>query len=205
MKIKTAVFELSAPNLQACPASALPEFAFIGRSNVGKSSLINLLVARKDLAKVSATPGKTQLINFFRINDAWKIVDLPGYGYANVDRSTRADFNEAVADYLEERSSLRGVFVLIDSRLPPQRIDLDFVRWLSDAAVPHVLVFTKSDKQSAQKTQISITQFTASLQAWRATPPKIFTSSIKTKAGRSEILAFIETWRKAPAADAAPV
>lgn len=205
MKIKTAVFELSAPNLQACPASALPEFAFIGRSNVGKSSLINLLVARKDLAKVSATPGKTQLINFFRINDAWKIVDLPGYGYANVDRSTRADFNEAVADYLEERSSLRGVFVLIDSRLPPQRIDLDFVRWLSDAAVPHVLVFTKSDKQSAQKTQISITQFTASLQAWRATPPKIFTSSIKTKAGRSEILAFIETWRKAPAADAVPV
>lgn len=204
MKIKTAVFELSAPNLQACPASALPEFAFIGRSNVGKSSLINLLVARKDLAKVSATPGKTQLINFFRINDAWKIVDLPGYGYANVDRSTRADFNEAVADYLEERSSLRGVFVLIDSRLPPQRIDLDFLRWLSDAAVPHVLVFTKSDKQSAQKTQISITQFTASLQAWRATPPKIFTSSIKTKAGRSEILAFIETWRKAPAADAVP-
>lgn len=205
MKIKTAVFELSAPNLQACPASALPEFAFIGRSNVGKSSLINLLVARKDLAKVSATPGKTQLINFFRINDAWKIVDLPGYGYANVDRSTRADFNEAVADYLEERSSLRGVFVLIDSRLPPQRIDLDFLRWLSDAAVPHVLVFTKSDKQSAQKTQISITQFTASLKAWRATPPKIFTSSIKTKAGRSEILAFIETWRKAPAADAMPV
>ena len=205
MKIKTAVFELSAPNLQACPASALPEFAFIGRSNVGKSSLINALVARKDLAKVSATPGKTQLINFIRINDAWKIVDLPGYGYANVDRSTRADFNEAVADYLEERSSLRGVFVLIDSRLPPQRIDLDFVRWLSDAAVPHVLVFTKSDKQSAQKTQISITQFTASLQAWRATPPKIFTSSIKTKAGRSEILAFIETWRKAPAADAVPV
>ncbi len=152
------------------------------------------------MAKVSATPGKTQLINFFRINDAWKIVDLPGYGYAHVDRNTRADFNEAVADYLEERENLRGVFVLIDSRLPPQRIDLDFLRWLSDTGVPHVLVFTKADKQSAQQTHNNINLFKASMTEWRATAPEIFTSSIKTKKGRSEILTFIEGWRKADVA-----
>src|SRR5690606_22400527 len=126
------LFEVSAPNLAACPPATLPEFAFIGRSNVGKSSLINLLSERRELAKVSGTPGKTRLINFFRINEAWRIVDLPGYGYAKVGKEQRADFNEAVADYIEHREGLKGVFVLIDSRLPPQRIDLEFLGWIKE-------------------------------------------------------------------------
>src|SRR5882757_7677725 len=122
MKIKSATFAVSAPNLQACPVSALPEFAFIGRSNVGKSSLINLLAEKKDLAKVSDLPGKTKLINFFTINNTWRLVDLPGYGYAKVAKTDRLEFNTAVRDYLGNRPNLRRVFSLIDSRLPPQEI-----------------------------------------------------------------------------------
>src|SRR5688572_14106958 len=136
MKIKSATFEVSAPELRACPRWALPEFAFIGRSNVGKSSLINLLTERRDLAKVSATPGKTKLINFFVINGTWSIVDLPGYGYAEVGRQRRLEFHAAVADLLAGRRNLRCVFVLIDSRLPPQPIDLEFLRWLEGVSVP---------------------------------------------------------------------
>jgi GTP-binding protein len=136
MKIKTAVFETSAPDLRSCPKWVLPEFAFIGRSNVGKSSLINALAARRDLAKVSSTPGKTQLINFYVINEAWSIVDLPGYGYAEVGRQRRFEFNAAVAEFLSGRRNLRGVFVLIDSRLEPQAIDFEFLRWLDGCARP---------------------------------------------------------------------
>ena len=128
MKIKSAVFDVSAPDLKSCPAWALPEFAFIGRSNVGKSSLLNLLVERRELAKVSVTPGKTKLINFFIINDTWSLVDLPGYGYAAVGQKQRDEFNQAVSDYLEKRKNIFCVFALIDSRLEPQRIDLPFVR-----------------------------------------------------------------------------
>ncbi len=193
MKIKSAEFEVSAPDLRACPVWALPEFAFIGRSNVGKSSLINLLTERRDLAMVSDTPGKTKLINFFILNGAWCLVDLPGYGYAKVGKQRRAEFNVAVADYLAKRRNLRRVFVLIDSRLPPQEIDLEFLRWLEECTVPYALIFTKTDKQSAAQSQGNIKAFTAALMAWRATPPDVLVSSSKTKAGRADILNHIET------------
>jgi GTP-binding protein len=191
MRIKTAVFDRSAPDLNSCPAPLLPEFAFIGRSNVGKSSLINLLAERKNFAKTSATPGKTRLINFFRINDAWMVVDLPGYGYAKVGQQQRADFNDAVADYLQHRASLACVFVLIDSRIPPQRIDGEFIAWLEGCRLPYALVFTKIDKQSATKAEAAIAAFHAAFFKGRATLPPHFASSILTKQGRTNLLYFI--------------
>jgi GTP-binding protein len=191
MKIKSAEFEISAPDLRACPKWALPEFAFIGRSNVGKSSLINSLTERRDLAKVSDTPGKTKLINFFVINGAWSLVDLPGYGYAEVGKQRRLEFNTAVADFLSGRRNLRAVFVLIDSRLPPQPIDLEFIRWLESCGTPFALVFTKTDKQSATQTGANIERFKKAMTEWRPLPPDILGSSAKTGAGRSDILGYI--------------
>ncbi len=191
MKIKTAEFEVSAPDLRLCPEWVLPEFAFIGRSNVGKSSLINLITERASLAKVSDTPGKTKLINFFVINNAWSLVDLPGYGYAKVGKQRRFEFNQAVADFISRRRNLRRVFVLIDSRLPPQDIDLDFMRWLGDCVVPHTLVFTKIDKQSPAQTRTNIEAVLAAVAAWRPEPPDHLVSSAKTRIGRSTILASI--------------
>ena len=193
MKIISAVFDRSAPDLKACPNWNRPEFAFIGRSNVGKSSLINMLVERRDLAKVSGTPGKTKLINYFIINGSWCLVDLPGFGFAKTAQGQRADFNVAVADYLEKRENLRCTFVLIDANLPPQTIDLDFVRWLGDVTVPFVLVFTKADKLSANAAQKNIDAFKKSLSAWWGERlPGTITCSAKTKAGRPDILAVIE-------------
>ena len=191
MKIKSAEFEVSAPDLRACPKWVLPEFALIGRSNVGKSSLINSLTERRDLAKVSDTPGKTKLINFFVINGAWCLVDLPGYGYAEVGKQRRLEFNTAVADFLGGRRNLRTVFVLIDSRLPPQPIDLEFLRWLDSCGAPFALVFTKTDKQSATQTAASIERFKQAVATWRSQPPDILGSSARTGAGRSDILAYI--------------
>jgi len=191
MKIKSALFETSAPNLSGCPRLALPEFAFIGRSNVGKSSLINLLAEQRDLARVSDLPGKTQLINFFTINKNWRLVDLPGYGYAHVAKTKRADFNEAVADYIEGRENLRAVFVLVDSRLPPQTLDRDFIGWLAGTGVPFVLVFTKIDKLSLSQAQNSIALFRQTVIAGLDPAPLVIATSAKTKAGRSEILQFI--------------
>jgi GTP-binding protein len=193
MKINSAEFKVSAPHLRACPNWAWPEFAFIGRSNVGKSSLINQLTGRRDLAKVSGTPGKTQLMNFFLINGAWSLVDLPGYGYAKVGREQRADFNESVADYLAQRPKLRRVFVLLDSRLPPQAIDLDFIQWLEGCTVPYAVVFTKTDKQSASQSRLAIDAFKRAATTWRADLPPIITSSAKTGSGRAELLAIIGT------------
>jgi GTP-binding protein len=192
MKIKSAIFDISAPDLPSCPRSALPEFAFIGRSNVGKSSLINLLTERRELAKVSVTPGKTKLINFFTINGTWSLVDLPGYGFAAVGQGERDKFNQAVSDYLEKRKNIFCVFVLIDSRLPPQRIDQQFVQWLGDCAVPFVLVFTKTDKQSVAKGHANIALFTQSMIEGGKEVPQIFASSSKTRTGRTEILGYIE-------------
>ena len=193
MKIKSAEFEVSAPELRSCPKWALPEFAFIGRSNVGKSSLINLLTERRDLAKVSDTPGKTKLINFFVINGAWSVVDLPGYGYAAVGEQRRLEFNEAVADFLAGRRNLRCVFVLIDSRLPPQKIDLEFLRWLDGlAGVPFALIFTKIDKLSATQGQANVDLFKKALREFRAELPDIIVSSAKTRAGRTDILNYVE-------------
>lgn len=192
MKIKSSEFDRSAPNLKACPNSPFPEFAFIGRSNVGKSSIINLLTERRELAKVSVTPGKTKLINFFRINGSWHLVDLPGYGYANVGKNERADFNEAAADYVEQREKLRLMFVLIDSRLEPQKIDREFLAWLEGTGKPFALVFTKADKLSATQVQTNVALFMKTVFAGRAELPRVFTSSAKTKQGRLEILQFIE-------------
>jgi GTP-binding protein len=191
MKIKSAVFEVSAPELRSCPVWAVPEFAFIGRSNVGKSSLINLLTERRELAKVSDLPGKTKLINFFLINGAWALVDLPGYGYAEVGKQRRAEFNAAVADFLAGRRNLRCVFVLIDSRLPPQAIDLEFLQWLEGSRVPFALIFTKTDKQSATRNQASIEAFLQAVRAWRTELPDVLVSSSTTRAGRGDILNYI--------------
>ncbi|MBP8257737.1 MAG: YihA family ribosome biogenesis GTP-binding protein [Opitutaceae bacterium] len=191
MKIKSAEFLISAPRLAEAPKSNLPEIAFIGRSNVGKSSLINLLTGHRDLAKVSATPGKTVLMNFFRINGNWILVDLPGYGYAKVAKAERAGFNEAVNDYLERRENLRILFILIDSRLPPQAIDLEFIEWTEQLGLSYALVFTKTDKQSPTRTRAAVATFLRTLSARGQAAPTYFQSSTLTKEGRSQILAAI--------------
>jgi GTP-binding protein len=198
MKIKSAEFVISAPTLKACPPSLLPEFAFIGRSNVGKSSLINALVERRDLARVSMTPGKTQLINFYRINGSWTLVDLPGYGYAKLAQEKRLDFNESVATYFEKRDNLLGVFVLIDSMLPPQKIDLEFLRWLAATGRPFAILFTKCDRQSATATRTNMALFDEPLREMFGEIPSSIACSSKTKAGRQELLALIEEAMNAP-------
>ena len=191
MQIKSAVFNISARDIQSAPDWDRPEFAFIGRSNVGKSSMINMLSNKDALAKVSATPGKTQLLNFFVMNGTWSLVDLPGYGYAKVAKSEKINFNESVGDYLDQRENLRLVFVLIDSRLTPQPIDVSFVSWLGECSVPFALVFTKADKQSPKKTDASIQAFLASIPQHLTAVPRIISSS-KSRAGRIEILKLIE-------------
>lgn len=192
MKIKSAEFEISARDLPSCPRWQLPEFAFIGRSNVGKSSLINLLTERRALAMASATPGKTKLLNFFRINTNWALVDLPGYGYAKVATQDKHEFNQAVAAYIEKRTVLATVFVLIDSRLEPQRIDLDFLSWVAGCDVPFALVFTKTDKQSPTKTRAVIHGFLEASAPFLPDPaPPVFACSSINKEGRDELLAHI--------------
>lgn len=198
MKIKSAEFHVSAPGLRACPNWNLPEFAFIGRSNVGKSSLINLLTERRALADVSATPGKTKLLNFFRINGNWSLVDLPGYGYAKVAQQSKHEFNQAVADYIEKRPNLATVFLLIDSRHEPQRLDLEFLRWLTGCDVEFALVFTKSDKQSPTKTRANIDTFLAAAAEFLPEPaPPVFACSSLKKEGRDEIRDHIDAVLKA--------
>lgn len=192
MKIKSAEFVTSAHTPEAFPQTSFPEFAVIGRSNVGKSSLINLLTERSGLSKVSTTPGKTVLVNFFKINGAWFLVDLPGYGFAKVAKAQREEFNELVATYIETRPNLVCLFVLIDSRLPPQAIDLQFIDQLSSLDVNYSLIFTKIDKQSPTRTRASIDAFTALLRKRRADLPPIFTTSTTTKAGKSELQSAIE-------------
>jgi len=191
MQIKSAEFITSARSLTECPAWEYPEFAFIGRSNVGKSSMINLLAKRESLAKVSATPGKTRLLNFFLMNQTWSLVDLPGYGFAKAAKSEKFDFNERAGDYLEGRPNLRRVFTLIDSRHPPQRIDLDFLAWLGGIGVPFSLVFTKTDKQSPAKTRASIALFMETLAPLVSAQPEALASSAKTGDGRKDILRVI--------------
>ena len=168
------------------------EFAFIGRSNVGKSSLLNMLAGEQGLARVSTTPGFTKLINIFTMNKCWRLVDLPGYGFAQGAGKDRARFNQAVADYLEHRTNLCLVFALIDSGLAPQAIDLEFVEWLVRHAVPFVLVFTKTDKVSAVTVQTNIAAFTDRISAWFEKPPAVFTCSAKTRQGRQELLGVID-------------
>ncbi len=195
-RIVSAEFVMSNTDPAKCPEPNMPEYAFIGRSNVGKSSLINMLVGRKAMAKTSGTPGKTQLINHFVINDSWYIVDLPGYGYAKTSRTNRSSWEKMIKSYLESRPNLVYVFVLIDSRIDPQKNDMEFINWLGKQGIPICLVFTKIDKQSVNKSQMSIAKFNRELKlAWDALPQE-FASSAETKQGRDEILDFIEYWNQ---------
>jgi len=191
MQIQSATFVTSSPDLETCPESELPEFAFIGRSNVGKSSLINTLTNKKDLAMVSSTPGRTRLINFFLINKLWTLVDLPGYGYAKASGHDRKKFNEFVSDYLVNRPKLSCVFVLIDSRHTPQKIDLEFTQWLVEYEVPFVLVFTKTDKVKPGAVTRNIELFKEAMSEFCDGLPRVYTSSAKSGSGRKEILGFI--------------
>ncbi|MDG1150365.1 MAG: ribosome biogenesis GTP-binding protein YihA/YsxC [Akkermansiaceae bacterium] len=193
MKIQNAKFKTSAISFDGCPAPDLPEFAFIGRSNVGKSSLINLLTNKEGLARVSKTPGRTREINFFSINDSWNLVDLPGYGYAKVSKSQRDHFNEFVSDYLLNRETLTGIFVLIDSRHSPQKIDLEFLAWLIEAQLPFALIFTKTDKSKPKLVRKNIGLFLERMKEFSEGDPIYFETSTTTRTGRKEVLKFIET------------
>ena len=191
MEISSAIFDCSAPDLDSCPDESLPEFAFIGRSNVGKSSLLNLLSGKLDLARVSPTPGFTKLINIFTINKTWRLVDLPGYGFAAGARKAKFKFNHAVDDYLNNRTRLCCVFALLDSGLQPQEIDVEFVAWLTRNSVPFVLVFTKTDKVTPATVQANIAAFTTRISGWFEKLPAIFTCSAMVKQGREELLGVI--------------
>ena len=178
------------------PVANMPEYAFIGRSNVGKSSLINMLVNQHGLAKTSQRPGKTQLINHFLINEQWYIVDLPGYGYAKVSKSSREKWEKFIRNYITKRESLQCVFVLIDSRLEPQKIDLEFCCWMGEIQIPFALVFTKADKQSTVKTDQNVAAFKKALQGWFEEIPPYFVSSAEKGLGKDKILGFIEDVNK---------
>ena len=191
MKIKEAVFIRSNTDYRKCPNADKPEYAFIGRSNVGKSSLINMLAGNKKLAKISTKPGKTQLINHFLINKLWYLVDLPGYGWAKVSRTERAKWEKMIRDYFLGRENLQCVFVLIDSRLTPQPIDIEFINWLGQKGIPCVIVFTKTDKITSNKVAQSIAKFKKRLLSDWEEMPQYFLSSAVNKTGRDEILSFI--------------
>lgn len=192
MIISSAEFVKSSQELNQCPQPDMPEFAFIGRSNVGKSSLINMLVEKKDLAKTSSQPGKTQLINHFIINDEWYLVDLPGYGYAKTSMENRKRWRMMIENYLLKRENLLTVFVLIDSRIEPQKNDLEFINFLGENGVPIKLIFTKTDKQSAKKTQDSLELFKQTLSEYWEELPEIILTSSENKTGRGEVLETIE-------------
>lgn len=197
MKIHSSEFLKSAAELLGCPESEIAEFAFIGRSNVGKSSLLNMLTNRKGLAKVSSTPGATQLINFFLINANWHMVDLPGYGYSKTPQRIREGFQAMVSGYLTGRHQLRCVFVLLDSRHTPQRIDLEFCEWLADTGIPFVLVFTKTDKSKAGKVKSNVEAFLKKLSELVDGEPRVFLTSAEKGSGRGEVLDFIDQALKA--------
>jgi ribosome biogenesis GTP-binding protein ysxC len=192
MVIKSAEFVISNSRVEKCPTTGLPEYAFIGRSNVGKSSLINMLTARKGLAMTSQKPGKTQLINHFIINDAWYLVDLPGYGYARLGKDSRDSLRRMIEDYVLERKELVLLFVLLDCRHEPQKIDLEFIQWLGEEGVPFALVFTKADKLSKGRLAANVEAYKAKLhEEWEELPP-IFVTSSEERMGRDELLGYIK-------------
>lgn len=192
MEIKNAKFIVSNSDFRKCPADGRNEYAFIGRSNVGKSSLINMLTRNKSLAKTSVRPGKTQLINHFLINNEWYLVDLPGYGYARISKTQRAAWQKMISDYILQREVLVNTFVLIDSRIPPQRIDLEFISFLGRNGIPLAIVFTKVDKQNQSETARNVNAFkNVLLEEWEELPPMFLTSSV-SGTGRDKLLAFIE-------------
>ncbi len=197
MVIKSARFITSRITLADCPAPAFPEYAFIGRSNVGKSSLINCLVNKKELARTSSTPGKTQSLNFFIVNENFYITDLPGYGFAQASKEARKKWEAIISEYVLERKNLVCLFVLIDSRIPPQPIDLEFLEWVGKNEVPFAIVFTKSDKMNRNGLQKHFDAFCEKfLRQWEELPPYFFTSSIK-KEGREDLLSYIDSLNKA--------
>ena len=192
MKIKSADFIISNTDVAKCPSEFIPEYAFIGRSNVGKSSLINMLMERKDLAKISGTPGKTQLINHFKINESWFLVDLPGYGYAKVSKKMRAGFQKFIEDYFKQRKNLVCTFVLVDCRHDPQKIDLEFMQFLGENQLPFCIIFTKADKLGSSKINKQITSYKKKLLNYWESLPQSFLTSSSTSLGRKEVLDFIE-------------
>lgn len=196
MDIIKAEFITSNTGVAKCPAADLHEYAFIGRSNVGKSSLINMLTDNSKLAKTAAKPGKTQLINHFLINDSWYMVDLPGYGYARLSEAARVEFEKMIRDYILKRENLICLFVLVDSRLEPQKIDMEFMEWLGENGVPFVMVFTKADKLSTSQRLKCIDDYhQIMLRTWESTPLAFMTSSEK-RLGREELLDYIDELNK---------
>ncbi|MEL6917981.1 MAG: ribosome biogenesis GTP-binding protein YihA/YsxC [Bacteroidota bacterium] len=193
MKIKSADFVISNSNVEKCPKEPLPEYAFIGRSNVGKSSLINMLTQRKSLAKTSGRPGKTQLINHFKINDNWFLVDLPGYGYARVSKKDKKTFQKYITDYFEKRKQLVCAFVLIDIRHEPQKVDLEFMEWMGTHMIPFSIIFTKADKLKPRMIDQKVHAYIAELLSgiWEEAPLYFVTSSTKN-IGREELLGYID-------------
>ena len=192
MEIKTAEFTLSAPTVGMCPQDTKPEYAFIGRSNVGKSSLINMLTNNKKLAKTSATPGKTLLINHFIINKEWYLVDLPGYGYAKRSKKEIDKLDQMIRGYILQREQLVNVFVLVDVRLEPQKIDLEFIEWLGVSSVPFAIIFTKADKLTPNKARQAVEAYKKTLlETWEELPP-IFLTSAEKREGRDEVLQYID-------------
>lgn len=193
MDIKQAEFVMSNNDPSACPPPDKPEFAFIGRSNVGKSSLINLLVNRRQLAKTSSTPGKTQLINHFIINNRWYLVDLPGYGFASTSRSVSRGWGPMIETYLSKRTNLVTTFVLIDARLEPQAIDANFIQWMGASRMPFAMVFTKADKISRKQLEVTQSLWAKKLgDDWEELPPSFVTSATDRR-GRTEVLAYISS------------
>lgn len=196
MQINKADFVISSANVSNCPNDNKPEYAFIGRSNVGKSSLINMLCNRKKLAKTSSTPGKTLLINHFIINDEWYLVDLPGYGYAKRSKSVQEKLDKMITSYILQREQLVNLFVLIDVRHDPMKVDVDFVNWLGTSGIPFSIVFTKADKLGVNKAKDNARKWMESLkEQWETLPPYFVTSSLK-KEGRDELLDYIEQVNK---------
>ncbi len=192
MEIKKSAFALSSPSVTKCPADNKPEYAFIGRSNVGKSSLINMLCNHKNLAKTSATPGKTLLINHFIINDEWYLVDLPGYGFAKRSKSERQKLEQMISSYILQRPQLANVFVLVDIRHEQQAIDREFIDWLGQSGIPFSIVFTKADKLSNARISENVKAYEQKmLETWEVMPPYFVTSAEK-KTGRDEMLSYIE-------------
>jgi GTP-binding protein len=192
MQIKSAEFIISNTEVSKCPSDGKAEFAFIGRSNVGKSSLINMLTSKKGLAKTSGTPGKTQLINHFLINEHWYLVDLPGYGYAKVSRSQRSSFERFISDYLTKRETLYNIFVLLDARLEPQKIDLEFMNWCGEKGLPFSMVFTKIDKLSSTALQKNLAKYKKEMLKYWAELPPVFTTSSESGFGKEPLLNYIE-------------
>lgn len=196
MEVKQAEFVVSNSSVSKCPDSIFPEYAFIGRSNVGKSSLINMLTNHKGLAKVSGRPGKTQLINHFLINKSWYLVDLPGYGYAQVSKSSKRVFQKFITDYFSKRKQMVSAFVLIDIRHRPQPIDLEFMKWLAESSVPFSIVFTKADKLPTTQQSLNIASYKSlMLESWQQMPTYFVTSSDK-KMGREALLSYIDELNK---------